>query len=911
MKKTIPVLKSLFLFMFLVLLSFKNVIVVKAENQDQRQKISKSLKISPDYAKIPLYFIPNEGQINEKALFYAKASRYTLWMTEEGLVFDSIKRTKKKENESRSSHPKDRNNPEDFTCERDVSRLIFLNSKKNSEVIPTDRTEHKVNYFIGKDRSKWQTNIQTSRAVLYKELYRNIDLRVYGIERQIEYDFIVKPGGEISDISFEYKDIEHTEIDKCGNLIVETKFGKLEHAKPECYQVIEGERVQVEAEFKRIEAKTYGFRVEEYNRNYELIIDPLVLVYSTYLGGSNNDYGWAIAVDSEGAAYVTGYTWSTDFPTQNAYQGSMPGLYNIFITKINPAGDALVYSTYLGGSGDDCAWGIAVDSQGAAYVTGRTTCADFPTQNPIQGTYGGEIDVFITKINSSGNALVYSTYLGDSNRDYGYDIAVDSQGAAYITGETWSAGFPTQNPIYLDQGGIDAFITKVNSSGSALVYSTYLGGSDNDYGYGIAVDTQGAAYVVGSSTSVDFPTQNPIQGTHAGGEDVFITKVNSAGDALVYSTYLGGAQYDNGIAIAVDSQGAVYVTGYTDSEDFPTQNPIQGTHAVGEDVFITKVNSTGDALVYSTYLGGYDDDYGRDIAVDTLGKAYVAGHTWSTDFPTQNPFQETYPGGGEAFITVIHPSGDALVFSTYLGGSNTDNGWSIAVDSEAAVYVTGETDSTDFPTQTPIQGTNAGIIDAFISKLYFTCSLTITAGSGGTTNPSPGTYNYNYGAEDTITATPNSGYTFSGWTGDVPSGQENDNPITITMDSDKSITANFSTIPTGDGGDNGKNGGCFIATAAYGSPLHPHIDILREFRDRYLMTNKLSRGFVDSYYRYSPYLANIIAKQKILKIAARYYLLPVIAFSYSMVYLGPISTGSILLLVFGFPILLGYLFRRK
>jgi len=981
MKKTVLVLKSLFLFVFLVLLSFKNVIVVKAENQDQRQKISKSLKISPDYGKIPLYFIPNEGQVNEKALFYAKASRYTLWMTKEGLVFDSIKRTKKKQNESLSSHPKNRNNPEDFTCERDVSRLIFLNSKKNPEVILKDRTEHKVNYFVGKDRSKWRTNIQTSRAVLYKELYRNIDLRVYGIDKQIEYDFIVKPGGEISDISFEYKDIEHTEIDKCGSLLIETQFGKLEHAKPDCYQVLGGERIEVEAGFKRIENNTYGFKVEEYNRNYELIIDPLVLVYSTYLGGSNNDYGWGIAVDSQGAAYVTGYTWSTDFPTQNAYQGSNPGPYNVFITKVNSAGDALVYSTYLGGSSDDCAWGIAVDSQGAAYVTGRTTSSDFPTQNPIQGTYAGELDVFITKINSSGSALVYSTYLGDSDRDYGYDIAVDSQGAAYITGETWSTGFPTQNPIYLNQGGIDAFITKVNSSGSALVYSTYLGGSDNDYGRGIAVDTQGAAYVVGSPTSVDFPTQNPIQGTLAGGEDVFITKVNSTGDALVYSTYLGGAQYDNGIAIAVDTQGAAYVTGYTDSEDYPTQNPIQGTHAVGEDVFITKVNSTGDALVYSTYLGGYSDDYGREIAVDTLGTAYVAGHTWSTDFPTQNPFQETYPGGGEAFIIMIHPSGDALVFSTYLGGSNTDAGWSIAVDSEAAVYVTGETDSTDFPTQNPIQGSCAGIIDAFITKLNFTCSLTITAGSGGTTNPSPGTYTYDYGEEVTITATPDAEYTFSGWTGDVPSGQENDNPITITMDSDKSvtanfvrpyqltivagsggttdpvpgiythvsgtqvsvqaipnsgyrfsgwsgdasgttnpititmdsdksITANFSAIPTGDG-DNGKNGGCFIATAAYGSPLHPHVETLRDFRDRYLMTNKLGRGFVDLYYRYSPCMVNIIAKQKILRITARYYLLPVIAFSYSMVHLGPISTGSIFLFFFVLPIFLVNFFRRK
>jgi len=893
--------------MFLVLLSFKNVIIVEAENQDQRQKISKSLKISPDYAKIPLYFIPNEGQVNEKALFYAKTSKYTLWLTNEGLVFDRIKRTTKKENESRSSHPKNRNNPEGFTCERDVSRLIFLNSKKNPEVIAVNQTEHKVNYFIGKDRSKWRTDIQTSRAVLYKELYRNTDLRVYGIEKQIEYDFIVRPGGEVSDISFEYKDVKHTEIDKCGNLIIETQFGKLGHAKPECYQVIEGERISVEAEFKRIEANTYGFKVEEYNRNYELIIDPLVLVYSTYLGGSDNDFGRAIAVDSEGAAYVTGETLSTDFPGQNPIQGSNAGIVDVFITKVNSAGDAFVYSTYLGGSSSDYGLGIAVDTQGAAYVTGYTDSADFPTQNSIQGSNAGGEDAFIAKVNSSGNAFIYSTYLGGSGFDNGRGIAVDTQGAAYVTGETSSGLFPTQNPIQGSNAGIvDVFITKVNSAGDALVYSTYLGGSSLDYGLGIAVDTQGAAYVTGYCESADFPTQNPIQGTNAGFSDVFITKVNSAGNAFVYSTYLGGSDFDNGFAIAVDTQGAAYVTGEIQSNDFPTQNPIQGIYRGGEDAFITKINSAGNALVYSTYLSGSGDDYGRGIAVDAEGAAYVTGWTFSVNFPTQNPI---YPNVSalDAFITKVNSAGDDLVYSTYLGGSGDECGYGIAVDTEGATYLTGETWSTNFPLQSPTQGSLSGGIDAFIAKLNLGFSLTITAGTGGTTNPSPDTHNYEYGEEVTVTAIPNSGYEFSGWSGDA-SGTTN--PITITMDSDKSITANFSAIPSGDG-DNGKNGGCFIATAAYGSPLHPYVKTLRDFRDKYLMPNKLGRKFVDLYYRYSPYMVNIVAKQKILKIAARYYLHPVIAFSYSMVHLGPISTGSILLLVFVFPIFLVNFFRRK
>jgi len=882
----------------------------------ESQEISKNLKISSDYGKIPLYFIPNEGQVHDKALFYAKASRYTLWLTKEGLVFDSIKRIKKGENESHPTHHKDKNNPEGFTCERDVSRLTFLNSTKNTELIAVNQTEHKVNYFIGKDKSKWRTNIQTSRAVLYKELYRNIDLRVYGIEKQIEYDYIVNPGGEVSDISFDYRDVEKTKIDKDGNLVIETQFGELEHAKPKCYQVIGGERIEVEARFKRIENNIYGFKVKEYNRNYELIIDPLVLVYSTYLGGSGRDIGSGIVVDSEGAAYVTGETESTDFPPQNPIQGTNAGLNDAFITKINASGTALVYSTYLGGSEWDFGSGIAVDSEGTAYVAGFTLSIDFPTQNPIQGTNAGDIDVFITKVNSSGSALVYSTYLGGSSDDYGFGIAVDSEGAAYVTGRTQSADFPPQNPIQGTNAGLnDAFITKVNSSGSALIYSTYLGGSSDDYGNGIAVDSEGAAYVTGLAESADFPTLNPIQGTNAGDSDIFIAKVNSSGSALVYSTYLGGSGGDIGTGIAVDSEGAAYVTGLAVSADFPTLNPIQGTNAGDIDVFITKVNSSGDALIYSTYLGGSGEDGGTGIAVDSEGAAYVTGETESTDFPPQNPIQGTNAGVYDVFITKVNSSGSALVYSTYLGGSGGDIGFGIAVDSEGAAYLTGLAESADFPTLNPIQGTKAGAQgDAFIAKLSFSgtlpanYSLIITAGRGGTTDPSPGNYIHDEGTDVTIRATPNSGYTFSGWSGDA-SGTTN--PITITMDLYKSITANFSATTTGDGDSEGKKGGCFIATSAYGSPLHPYVRILRDFKDRYLIPTKLGRVLVNLYYKYSPFLADLIKKHKVLKIAVQINLMPLVVFGYSMVHFGPIFTIVMLVLIFALPILFMSFYRKK
>jgi len=273
------ILRASFLFAFFVFLSLQGLvnfetIALHSTNQVMNpQEIPTNLNVSPDYGRIPLYFIPNEGQVDDRALFYAKTSRYTLWLTEEGLVFDSTRRIKKESTESIRQNPRGINNPEDVKYDRDVSRLVFLNANRNPEVVPMDDTEHRVNYFIGNDESKWRSDIQTSRAVLYKELYPNIDLKVYGIEKQIEYDFVVKPGGEVSDIIFEYQNIEKTRLDKEGNLAIKTKFGELEHTKPVCYQVIEGERVEIKTEFMKIGDNNYGFKVKGYNRTSPTFVD--------------------------------------------------------------------------------------------------------------------------------------------------------------------------------------------------------------------------------------------------------------------------------------------------------------------------------------------------------------------------------------------------------------------------------------------------------------------------------------------------------------------------------------------------------------------------------------------------------------------------------------------------------------
>jgi hypothetical protein len=483
------------------------------------------------------------------------------------------------------------------------------------------------------------------------------------------------------------------------------------------------------------------FLVSSYDPTRPLVIDP-VLSYSTYLGGSNEDEADAVAVDTAGSAYVTGYTASSNFPTVNPFQSqcascaaSTPA-WDVFVSKLNSAGNALAYSTFLDGSGNDLGGGIAVDAAGNAYVTGSTQSPDFPTVNAYESVYSGLGDAFVTKINPTGSALVYSTYL---HLSIGNSIAVDGAGNAYVTGAA-SSGFPTANARQpTPGGGTDAFVTKLNPSGAALVYSTFLGGSAEDGGRGIAVDAAGNAYVTGFTKSTDFPTAHPLQASNAGGTcgtapqtytcpNVFVTKLNPAGSALIYSTYLGGSNQDFGNGIAVDAAGSAYLTGYTQSSNFPTANPFQASYGGGtcgtgsqahacNDAFVTKLNSTGSALVYSTYLGGSADDQGFGIAVDSADNAYVAGGTSSTDFPTVNSLQPDNSPYGTIFVAKFDTAGLALVYSTYLGGSLQDFGSSIAVDAANNAYITGGAGSSNFPVVGALQAKYGGDIDAFVAKI--------------------------------------------------------------------------------------------------------------------------------------------------------------------------------------------------
>ena len=448
------------------------------------------------------------------------------------------------------------------------------------------------------------------------------------------------------------------------------------------------------------------------------------LVYSTYLGGSNEDYATGIALDASGDAYVTGYTNSTDFPVKNALQAENAGGYDAFVAELSADGASLIYSTYWGGSSDDIGTGVAVDSSGNAYISGYTASPEFPvTPGALQANYGGgDHDGFVVKFNSGGAELGYSTFLGGSADDYAYGVAVDSAGDAYVTGATNSANFPTLNAFQPNYAGglcavapntfpcYDAFVAKLNPAGSALIYSTYLGGTGSDYGYAIALDGSSNAYMTGYTTSTNFPTTaGAFQQVFGGSYDTFVTKLDGAGSALVYSTYLGGPGTQVGYDVAVDSSGHAFVTGYNYGGGFPTVSPTQAKNAGFYDAFVSMLNASGSSLVFSTYLGGSLDEVGRGISLDPSGNAYVTGGTFSLDFPiTSGSYQPTYGGGPyDAFVTKFSLTPGpfvALSPSSYNFGNQAVG----TTSSAAPITLTNTGNATLNITSVTIAGTNSG-----------------------------------------------------------------------------------------------------------------------------------------------------------------------------------------------------------
>ncbi|MBC8123073.1 MAG: SBBP repeat-containing protein [Gemmatimonadaceae bacterium] len=526
------------------------------------------------------------------------------------------------------------------TAQPTAVRLQLLGANQATRMEGLDALPGVSNYFVGKDAGKWSTGVEQYARVRYQEVYPGIDLVWYGNQRQLEYDFVVAPGADPDRIRFKLSGADRIVLDEKGELVLHTPGGVMRQQKPRIYQQVNGRIQPVEGEYVLM-GQEVGFRLASYDRGLPLVIDP-ILSYSTYLGGTGQDAGEKVVRDAAGNVYVTGSTTSTNFPVSSGAYDTTYGLVeDAFVTKLNATGTAVIYSTYLGGAAADSGFDLVVDSAGNAYVTGQTDSVNFPvTTGALQTTAAGGGDAFVTKLNATGTALIYSTYLGGGGPDIGGEgIALDAAGNVYIAGETSSANFPVTAGAYQTTraGTQDAFVSKLNATGTALVYSTFLGGSGIDNGgEGIAVDGAGNAYVTGRTDSINFPvTAGAFQTTAGGNGDAFVTKLNATGSALVYSTYLGGSSLDNGgEQIVVDAGGNLYVTGFTSSINFPTTNGAYDRLLGGaQDAFVTKLNATGTALVYSTYLGGDDVDLGNGLAVDANNNAYVTGFTQSTNFP--------------------------------------------------------------------------------------------------------------------------------------------------------------------------------------------------------------------------------------------------------------------------------------
>jgi hypothetical protein len=685
--------------------------------------------VAAKYVNLPLSFEANQGQASPSVQFLSHGDGYNLTLSpDEAAIAVQAGR------------------------DQATLRIRLVGANSHAPVSHEDPQVTRTNYFLVNDPREWRTDIPNYARVRYAGVYDDIDLVYYGNQRRLEHDFIVSPNADPASITFSIQGAKSIRLDpKTGDLVLTEDSGTLRLLKPVSYQQSSAGRIAISSRYRLLADNKISFSIGHYNRALPLIIDP-ILTYSTYLPGTLTAVASGIAIDPSGNAYIAG--------TNQAVNG---GYYITFVSKINATGTAILYTTYISNSFYEKATGIAVDASGDAYLTGATFSQYFPVVNPIQSTLndpaGG--NAFVTKINPSGSALVFSTYLGGSiggsvtaSGDIGLAIALDSADNVYVAGATKSTDFPTANPFQSankSAGGNNenqtGFVTKINAAGSALVYSTYLGGTGG-YFYGdvinaITVDSSGEAYVTGYTGSIDFPTVAPYQGTNKAGTEgrtAFVTKFNAAGSALVYSTYLGGSFYESANAIALDSAGDAFVGGFTASSDFPTVNPYMASlRSNQQDAFISKFNPNGSALLYSTYLGGYSNsgangNYAvnsvQGIAVDANGSAFVTGYTQSSGFPvTPNAYLGTdsnvFP---QAFLTKFSPDGSVLDYSSYFGGTTgISESNAIAIDDQGHVYLAGLTQATDFPsTPGAPQGANPTPRPGNAFASLFTFPLTVT-----------------------------------------------------------------------------------------------------------------------------------------------------------------------------------------
>lgn len=686
-----------------------------------------------------------------------------------------------------------------------TTRMQFAGANPSARISGDAALPGKVNYFIGNQPVQWQSGVPTFAKVCVDNLYPGVNVVYYGNGRQLEYDFNLAPGIDPQTIAIHFDGAEKISVNPQGELVVSLNGGEIIQHSPLAYQNVGAIRHEIAGSYKILDAHTATFAVDSYDYNLPLVIDP-ILSYSTYFGGNGSDIAHAIAVDTNGCIYIAGETLSTLFTKVSAggfqtnfHGGSVVG--DAFVAKFDNTGRTNLYFTYLGGSDNDAAYGLAVDGSGNAFITGGTESADFPTNHPLFGRIGGQPlsqgfylpDVFVAELNPTGSALLYSTYLGGSSQDIGKAIAVDVAGNAYVTGYTSSTNFPVttnalQNkllcPSILAYNN-NAFVTEISAYGTNLNYSSYLGGTNYDQASGIAVDPNGFVYVTGFTASTNFPTTNALAGfQYLNGStnaipfnttpsyDAFVCKFQPGLSNWVYSTFLGGTNSDAATGIAADGSGNAYVVGWTTStnlvailtNNFPgayagfIANGLTNNTAVGYSIttnsFLAEINSSGTALRHVAVFGGVEQglassDQASGVALDAAGDIFVVGSTTSTNFPVTaaslvgslhaTNASAGYFGYSDVFVTVFKADWTGLLYSTYLGGALNDFGNAIATDGAGNAYVAGQTFSTDFPSfnayQPALNSSSAlyGTSDAFLAKILPAAPTPLlTAAASGT-----------------------------------------------------------------------------------------------------------------------------------------------------------------------------------
>jgi hypothetical protein len=646
---------------------------------------------------LPMRFEPNRGQTDGRATFLARGAGYAVFLTADGATLALAARRETAPGETAGEAAKD------ASSVREAIRMDIVDARRDAVVTPEQPLGGRSNYFRGHDASKWITDVPQFGRVRYVGVYDGVDAVFYGNQESLEYDFVVAPGADPSQIRIRFQGQESLDVSAEGDLVLRMQNGELRQYRAVVTQEGASGKRDVAARYDVGYDGTIGFTLSGYDPALPLIIDP-PLVYADFIGGNGLDRPRRIAVDPTGAAYITGHTESGDFPTRpGSFDTMLGGARDAFVSKISADGSMLVYSSFLGGASLDVGNDIYVDATGSAYVVGETQSSGFPvTVGAFDTTWNSFNDAFITKLNPDGGSLAFSTFLGGGSNDFANAFALDSSANIYVTGYTFSQNFPIRLPAFdTSHNGIqDVFVSKLSANGSTLLNSTFVGSLSNERGEGIAIDAGGNAYVTGITGSTGFPTTvGAFDRSHNGLDDVFLTKLLPDFSGLVYSTLIGSNTVETAKAVAVDATGSAYVVGDCGTGGYPTTpGAFDTTTNGGDDVFVTKFNPSASALVYSTYIGGTLNDFaGHSVFVDADAIVTLAGYTFSSGFPTTpDAADSSFNGSSDCFVTRLNATGAALVYSTFVGGLTIEECFDIAYDATNSAYITGITDSPNF-----------------------------------------------------------------------------------------------------------------------------------------------------------------------------------------------------------------------